>query len=159
MANDEHPEHELWIDRRSADLAVERLQLLAKLGQHARHNRIDPAQEMAHRNALFEIEQVELLAPIARLSSHHRRITHAESPQRRIIIPCSPRGFLNSIGPLQMFGMSCFGCLSCDLTGLSTPLQTRRLRLAGKPDRAKMVNGGVARVMRGFAFRNRRNPR
>lgn len=59
IADDEHPEHEFGIDRRSAGLTVERLQLLAKVSQHARHNWIDPAQEMARRNALFEVEQVE----------------------------------------------------------------------------------------------------
>jgi hypothetical protein len=43
IANDKHPEHEFGIDRRSAGLTVERLQLLAKVSQQARHNRIDPA--------------------------------------------------------------------------------------------------------------------
>jgi hypothetical protein len=55
LADDEHPEHEFGIDRRSAGLTVEWLQLLAKVSQHARHNRIDPAQEMARRNALFDL--------------------------------------------------------------------------------------------------------
>ncbi len=41
LADDEHPEHEFGIDRRSAGLTVEWLQLLAKVSQHARHNRID----------------------------------------------------------------------------------------------------------------------
>jgi hypothetical protein len=59
IADDEHPEHEFGIDRRSAGLTVERLQLLAKVSQHARYNRIDPAQEMARRNARLEVEQVE----------------------------------------------------------------------------------------------------
>jgi AraC family transcriptional regulator, regulatory protein of adaptative response / methylated-DNA-[protein]-cysteine methyltransferase len=34
-------------------------ELVRNLQDRARHNRIDPAQEMAHRNALFEVEQVE----------------------------------------------------------------------------------------------------
>jgi hypothetical protein len=51
VADDEHPQHELGIDRRSADLAVERLQLLAKLGQQTRH--VDSAQQMARWNAVF----------------------------------------------------------------------------------------------------------
>ena len=59
VADDEHPDHQFRVDRGSADVAVEGLQLLAKVGQHPRHNRIDAAQEMTRRNALFEVEQVE----------------------------------------------------------------------------------------------------
>ena len=58
-ADDEHLEHELGIDRTPAGLPVERLQLLAKVSQHAGCNRIDPAPEMARRTALFSIEQGE----------------------------------------------------------------------------------------------------
>jgi hypothetical protein len=32
---------------------------IRKVSQHALHNRIDPAQEIARPNALFEVEQVE----------------------------------------------------------------------------------------------------
>ena len=58
-ADDEQLEHELGIDRTPAGLPVERLQLLAKVSQHAGYNRIDPAPEMARRTALFSIEQGE----------------------------------------------------------------------------------------------------
>src|SRR4029450_12684293 len=47
VANDQHPDHELRIDRRSTDVAIERCQLLAQVSQHLHYNRIDPAQEMA----------------------------------------------------------------------------------------------------------------
>src|SRR5207247_7363653 len=60
VAHDEHPEAELGVDRGPANIAVEGLQLLAKVSRHPRHNRIDPAQEMARRNAPFEVEQVAL---------------------------------------------------------------------------------------------------
>ena len=59
IADDEHLEHELGIDRRPAGLPVERLQLLAKVSQHARCKRMDPAPEMARRNALVSIERGE----------------------------------------------------------------------------------------------------
>ena len=49
VADDKHPQHELGIDRRPADLAVEGLQLLAKLTQHARYDWIDAPQEVAVR--------------------------------------------------------------------------------------------------------------
>jgi hypothetical protein len=56
VANDQHPDQELRIDRRSTDVAIERCQLLAQVSQHLHYNRIDPAQEMARRNAPFEVE-------------------------------------------------------------------------------------------------------
>src|SRR6476620_1822339 len=71
VAHDQHPDHKLWINRRPADLAVEGCQLLTKSSQQPRHHRIDPAQQMTSRNALFEVEQVEQLALIARLPTHH----------------------------------------------------------------------------------------
>src|SRR6266481_8514132 len=71
VANDQHPDQELRIDRRSTDVAIERCQLLAQVSQHLHYNRIDPAQEMARRNAPFEVEQIEQLALIARLPTHH----------------------------------------------------------------------------------------
>src|SRR5215469_17371809 len=45
VADNQHPDHELGVDRRPADLAVERLQILAKPSQYPRHSRIDAAQE------------------------------------------------------------------------------------------------------------------
>src|SRR5258707_12942289 len=63
--------HELRVDRRSTDVAIERCQLLAQVSQHLHYDRIDPAQEMARRNAPFEVEQIEQLALIARLPTHH----------------------------------------------------------------------------------------
>jgi hypothetical protein len=57
VAHDQHPDHQLGIDRRPTDLTVERRHLVAQLSQHPRHDRIDPAQQMARRNAFFKIEQ------------------------------------------------------------------------------------------------------
>ena len=56
VAHDQHPDHQLRINRRSTDLAVEGSELLAQVSQHLRHHRIDPAQQMARRNAFFEVE-------------------------------------------------------------------------------------------------------
>ena len=71
VAHDQHPDHKLWINRRPADLAVEGCQLLTKSSQQPCHHRIDPAQQMTSRNALFKVEQVEQMALIARLPTHH----------------------------------------------------------------------------------------
>jgi hypothetical protein len=56
VADNEHPNHQFGIDRRSANVAVERRKFLAQVGQSPRHNRIDPAQQMVNGNVSFEIE-------------------------------------------------------------------------------------------------------
>src|SRR5512132_1507953 len=82
VADDEHPQHQLGIDRRTADLAIEGLQRRAKLDQHTRHDGINAAQKVALRNALFEIKQVEQLALIPRLPPHHYP-TPSPNPKQR----------------------------------------------------------------------------
>jgi hypothetical protein len=46
-------------------------QLLPKLSKYPRHGRIDTAQKMPLRNPLFEVEEIEQLALIDRLPTHH----------------------------------------------------------------------------------------
>src|SRR5580692_8286402 len=74
VTDDEHPDHQLGVDRRPADLAVEGFQLVPKPGQYPRHGRIDAAQKMPLRNALFQVEEIEQLALIDRLPTHHDRL-------------------------------------------------------------------------------------
>jgi hypothetical protein len=57
IPDNEHPQHELWIYRRSADFAVEGLQFVAKTSQYPGYDRIDPAQQMVRRDALFEVNR------------------------------------------------------------------------------------------------------
>jgi hypothetical protein len=83
VAYNQHPGHEFRVDRGPADLAVERCQLLAQVSQHPHHDWIDPAQQMTCRNALFEIEQVEQLALIARLPTHHWQTSARRKPPTR----------------------------------------------------------------------------
>src|ERR1700674_4514013 len=71
VTDDQHPHHEFRVDRRSADLAIEGFQLLANIGQYPRNRRIDAAQKMTRRNAAFEVEQIEQLALIDLLPTHH----------------------------------------------------------------------------------------
>ena len=78
VADNEHPDHEFGVDRRPADLAVVRLQPLAKANQYPRHRRIDATQKMVRRNARFEIEQIEQLALIDRLPTHHDQGPHGD---------------------------------------------------------------------------------
>src|SRR5665213_575844 len=53
-----------------------------------RHHRIDPAQQMACRNAFFEVEQVKQLALIDRLPTHHGKSPPPVASSRRN--HCSP---------------------------------------------------------------------
>jgi hypothetical protein len=71
VAHHQHPDHELGIDRRSANVAVERRELLTQISQNPRHCRIDLTQQMVCRNAFFQVEQIKQLALIAVLPAHH----------------------------------------------------------------------------------------
>src|SRR5215472_2073412 len=44
VADNQHPDHKLGVDRRPADLTVERLQPLAKVSQYPDHDRIHATQ-------------------------------------------------------------------------------------------------------------------
>ena len=67
VADDQHPDHQLGVDRGPANLAIKGRQLLAKLNQYPGHDRIDPAQKMARWNAPFQVEQVTERAAADRL--------------------------------------------------------------------------------------------
>ena len=53
VANNEHADQQLGIDRGSADLAIEPLQLRAQLGQNPGYDRINPAQKMTFGKCAF----------------------------------------------------------------------------------------------------------
>src|SRR5262249_2544101 len=93
-------DHELGVDRRPADLAVERLQLLTKPSQYPRHRRIDAAQQMVRWDARFEVEQIEQLALIDRLPTHHDPPPPpSTSARRNHDSPAASRDCFNSIDP------------------------------------------------------------
>src|SRR5438552_16157671 len=71
VADDEHSDHQLRVDRGSADVAVERRQLLAKVSQHPRHDWID-AQ---YPRGLFQQHRPEAV------------IGRTEIPQRSSLLP------------------------------------------------------------------------
>src|SRR5262245_34534437 len=56
VAYDQHPNHELGVDRGPTNVAIEGRELLAHIRKQSRHDRIDPTQEMARRNAFLEVE-------------------------------------------------------------------------------------------------------
>src|SRR5207344_1365242 len=110
VAHDQHPDHKLWINRRPADLAVERCQLLTKSSQQPCHHRIDPAQQMTSRNALFKVEQVEQMALIARLPTHHGKPPPLIASSRRnhcSLMSASPFSTLSVISRPTLTGSLC----------------------------------------------------
>src|ERR1044072_3143718 len=73
VADNEHPDHQLRIDRGPPDVAVERSQLLAKIDQHPRDDWVVPAKEIIRWNLFLKVERVDQLALIGRLAPHHGR--------------------------------------------------------------------------------------
>ncbi len=59
IANQQHPDHQFWINRRPAEVAVMRRELSTQAREI--EHRIDLAQQMIGRNLLIEIELVEKL--------------------------------------------------------------------------------------------------
>ena len=70
MADDQHPDHQLWINRWSAGVRV----VGGELGTQIREieNRVDLAQQVIGRHYIVEIELIEQAALRARLLSHYR---------------------------------------------------------------------------------------
>src|SRR4029078_5531220 len=102
VANDEHADHQLGVDRWPADLAVVRHQLLPKLSQYTPHNRIDAAQEMALRDAFLEVEEIEQLPLIDRMPTHHDPPPPLKaSTKRNHDSPIITSDFFNSIGQIR----------------------------------------------------------
>jgi len=71
IADDEHPDHQLRIDRGPANRAIERLQLLPNITQIK--EAVDPPQQMIIRNVILKAEVVK--QPLrCRLRPHHRSV-------------------------------------------------------------------------------------
>src|SRR5262249_8949767 len=98
--DDQHPDHQFGIDRRSTDLAVERLQLRTKASEYPCHDRIDPTQKMVPRNATFEVEEIEQLSLIDSLTTHHDPPPSPTTSRRRNHdSPTITSAFFNAIDP------------------------------------------------------------
>ena len=104
ITDNQHPDHQLRIDRRPANLAIERHKLLTKLRQYPCHHRIDPAQQMARWNAPFEVEQVKQLALIARLPTIMENLRRRIPRQTESLFTENHEAFFNSIGQQRRFG-------------------------------------------------------
>src|SRR2546430_8598368 len=75
VTNQEHPDHQLGIDRGSADVAVKRLQLFVQIAQNRCREHIDPSQQVVGRDHLVEAKLVKELPLISVLPPHHRRLS------------------------------------------------------------------------------------
>jgi hypothetical protein len=71
VADDEHPDHQLRIDRGAADVAIVGLELLVQVGERRRHEHVHPPQQVVLGYAIFQPELVEQPALIAPLPTHH----------------------------------------------------------------------------------------
>src|SRR5258705_6859893 len=100
VAYNEHADHQLGVDRWPPDLAVEGRQLFPEFRQYPTHNRIDAAKEMAFRDALLKVEEIEQLALIDRLPTHHDPPPPLNASTRRNHdSPIRTSDFFNSIDP------------------------------------------------------------
>src|SRR5690349_2171630 len=98
IADDQHLDHKLRINRGSTNVAVKGRQLVAKLKQDLGHQRVDPSQQVASRNAPFKVEQVKQLALIAGLSTHHSKPPRRIPRQTESLFAENHEPFFNSIG-------------------------------------------------------------
>jgi hypothetical protein len=71
ITDDQHPDHEYWIDRRPADRGI----IGCQLGVHPRQieNRRDVAHEVIVRHYLIKAERIEQLSLVVLQPPHHRK--------------------------------------------------------------------------------------
>src|SRR5258708_7847437 len=75
VTDQEHPDHQLGIDRGPADVAVKCLQLLVQIAQNGCREHVDPSQQVVRRDHLVEAKLVKQLPLISVLPPHHRRLS------------------------------------------------------------------------------------
>src|SRR5712664_208029 len=75
VTDQEHPDHQLGIDRGPAEVAVKCLELLMQIGQNGCREHVDPSQQVARRDHLVEAKLVKQLPLISVLPPHHRRLS------------------------------------------------------------------------------------
>jgi hypothetical protein len=82
VADDQHSDHQLRIDRRPACRAVMGRQLLPHTIEVKQT--IDPAQKMVGRDVILKTEIVEETALIRRLTTHHHNVLARKHREDRI---------------------------------------------------------------------------
>src|ERR1700676_5597096 len=75
VTDQEHPDHQLWIDGGPADVAVKCFQLLMQIGENGCRENIDPSQQVVRWDHLVEAKLGKQLPLISILPPHHRRLS------------------------------------------------------------------------------------
>src|SRR6185369_11524066 len=115
VANDEHPDHQLGINRRPADVAVMGLEFLVQVAESHRHEHIHSPQQVVLGDAIFEPELVEQTPLITPLPTHHRPPPLPminQPPESRFAASLKP--FFDTIDPEETSAKSRVCNAACD---------------------------------------------
>ena len=72
ITHEQHPDHQLRVDRRTTCVTVERFKVASQLAEI--EEVVDPAQQVIRGNVLIEVERVEESVLIAALGTHHQEV-------------------------------------------------------------------------------------
>src|SRR4029450_1616124 len=86
VADQEHPDHQLRVDRRTSRVTVERHEIGPQPAQI--ENSVDPAQQMIMWHAFFEIEFVKQPILSTKRWPHHSPISQPDNPVLRRFFYC-----------------------------------------------------------------------
>jgi len=103
VADDKHPDQQLGINRRPPNVAVEWTQLFVQIAKHRCYENVDPAQQVALRDHVFEPEFIKKARLLSMLSPHHRRIFPLSFNQQESSFGPSRKHFFDSIDPIRTF--------------------------------------------------------
>jgi len=98
VPDNEHPDHQLRIDRWAADVAVKRLQMQMHIGEHVGQKDIHPSQQVVPRNHLVEVELIKQL-PLVPVLWPIISESPADLDQQESVFAASFEHFFDSIGP------------------------------------------------------------
>jgi hypothetical protein len=101
VTHQQHPDHQLRIDRGAAGVAVKRRQLAAEIPEI--EDDVNLPEEVVAWNPIVEAEFVEELGLITRQSTHHRGIPRSFHDVRESQDADHGHGFFNGICHFQTF--------------------------------------------------------
>src|SRR3954469_1350838 len=103
VTDNQHPDHQLRIDRRSARIAVERPQLLADVAEV--HEPVDRPQQVIARHVSLEAELVEQRRMIGLALAHHGLGSRCQTTvnQRLSLEPSATASFSTQSTPSRRY--------------------------------------------------------
>src|SRR6478609_2034836 len=78
VADNEHSDHQLGIDRRTADVTVMGSEFLMQISERNSHENVHAPQQVALGDAIFQPELVEQTTLMPSLPPHHRPVPVAD---------------------------------------------------------------------------------